>query len=435
MNEPEKENGQDQILLDLQRIGDAREHLAEHLGETPVLGSPELSDALGVEIALKAENLQRTGSFKIRGALHRILRLGDSEECPGVICASAGNHAQGVALAARISGLTATVVMPVATPLIKVARTRRYGAHVLLWGENYEEAYQRALDVGRERGYTYVHAFEDPDVMAGQGTIGLEILDQVDDLGAVVIPVGGGGLAAGMATAIKERRPEVAVYGVQAAGAAAMAASFESGEAVTLERAETIADAIRMRTASEVTLPILRRYLDGIVTVGEEAISEAMVRLLEETKMIVEGAGAVPLAAVMEEKIPKDRGRVVLMLCGGNMDLNMIGRVIEQGLSRAHRYLVLTVRVPDQPGRLHKLLSHFASKRVNVLDVDHRRAGWRIPLGQAEIELLLETRDEAHVAEILRDVDRAGYEVERGEISSGGAGEEEGAGTETGGRA
>jgi threonine dehydratase len=400
------------MSLTIENIREAAAQLAPHFGPTPLLASPGLSAQFGKEIFLKAENLQRTGTFKIRGAYNRISRLGGPEECPGVICASAGNHAQGVGLAARMTGLTATIVMPVTTPIIKVARTRALGAHVLLWGESYEEAYQRALDIGRERGYVFVHAFEDLHVIAGQGTIGLEILEQAESLDAVVVPVGGGGLIAGIAMAVKEINPGIAVYGVQAAGAAPVVESIKSGKPVTLERAETIADAIRFRGTSEVTFPLITRYVDEVVTVSEQDISQAVVSLLEETKLVVEGAGAVPLAAVIAGKLPEKMAKTALILSGGNMDLNLIARVLEQGLSRANRYLVVRVRVSDTPGRLHRLLSHFVSKRINVLDVIHHRAGWCIPLGQVEIELLLETRDREHVMELLGDLKDAGYSVE-----------------------
>jgi threonine dehydratase len=417
----------------LEEIEEARGRLSGQFATTPLLSAPRLSDEIGCEVLLKAENLQQTGSFKVRGAYNRISRLGGAEECPGVICASTGNHALGVALAARVAGLTATIIMPVATPVVNVARTRSYGAHVLLWGEEYEEAYQRALDVGRERGYAFVHAFEDPEVISGQGTVGLELLDQAPDLGAVIVPIGGGGLISGIATAIKEKSPGTAVYGVQASGAAPAAASLEAGHPVTLERADTIADAIRVKTASEVTFPIMKRYLNGVVTVTEEEISDAVVKLLEEAKMVVEGAGAVPLAALLAGKVPRVHGKVALVLAGGNMDLNLLARVIEQGLARANRYLVVRTEVPDLPGRLHKLLSHFASKRVNVLDVELHRAGWRIPLDRVEIQLLLETRNAAHAEEILRDLKRVGYRAERDE-TLGAAENEEPAGGGAGGR-
>ncbi len=410
------------MKLSLQDIEEARRRLAPHFGPTPTIEAPELSARVGRQVLLKAENLQRTGSFKIRGAYNRISRLGGAEACPGVICASAGNHAQGVALAAKMSGLRAAIVMPEETPLIKVDRTRSHGAEVVLSGDSYEAAYDRAREIARERGYTFVHAFEDLEVIAGQGTIGLEILSQAPGVDAVVVPVGGGGLISGIATAIKEIDPRVAVYGVQAAGAAPAAESFRGGRTVTLSQAETIADAIRFKTASEVTLPIMRRRVDDIVVVAEDEISEAVVRLLEEAKLVVEGAGAVPLAALMAGRIPREHRRVVIVLSGGNMDLNLVARVIEQGLSRANRYLVLRTQVPDRPGRLNRILSHLASRKVNVLDVVHHRAGWSIPLGRVEIELLVETRDAAHGAEILDDLRAAGFSIERGEARRSGEG-------------
>jgi threonine dehydratase len=403
------------LSVTLKEIEEARSLLATRFAPTPTLKAPTLTEAHGRDVLLKAENLQRTGSFKIRGAWNRISRLGGPAGCPGVVCASAGNHAQGVGLAAKMTGLPATIVMPVETPLIKVDRTRSHGAEVVLHGDSYEDAFTRAREIGRERGLTFVHAFEDAEVIAGQGTAGLEILDQAKGLGAVVVPVGGGGLIAGISIAIKASNPGVRVYGVQAAGAAPSAASLRSDRLVDIDRADTIADAIRFRTASAVTMPILRRYVDDIVTVSEEEISEAVVKLMEEAKLVVEGAGAVPLAALMAGRIPHGPGGVVLVLSGGNIDLNLIARVLEQGLSRANRYLVLKVRVPDRPGRLHRILSHLSSHGVNVLDVVHRRAGWMIPLGQVEIEFLVETRDAAHGGEILDGLRTEGYSASRGE--------------------
>jgi threonine dehydratase len=399
----------------LETIRDAAARLAPLFGPTPTLAVPAFSARAGREVLLKAENLQRTGSFKVRGAYNKISRLAEARACTGVVCASAGNHAQGVALAAKMSALPAVIVMPEETPLIKVVRTRAYGAEVVLQGEGYEDAFRAALEIGRARGYTFVHAFEDPEVMAGQGTIGLEILDQAPDVEAVVVPVGGGGLISGIATAIKAIRPEVAVYGVQAAGAAPAAASLRAGKAVSLPAAETIADAIRMKTVSAVTFPILQRLVDGVVPVEDEEIADAVVKLVEEAKLVVEGAGAAGLAALLAGRLPPGRGRIVVVLSGGNVDLNLIARVVEQGLSREGRYLVIRTRVPDRPGRLLKILAHLASRKVNVFDVVHHRAGWRIPLGQVEIELLVETRDAAHAAEIVADLTAAGYMVERGE--------------------
>jgi len=403
------------LTVTLDAIREARARLAERFAPTPMLPAPDLTASFGREILLKAENLQRTGSFKIRGAWNRISRLGGPKACPGVVCASAGNHAQGVGLAAKMTGIHATIVMPVETPLIKVDRTRSHGAEVVLAGDSYEAAFAKAKEIGRERGLVFVHAFEDPEVIAGQGTAGLEILEQAEKAGVVVVPVGGGGLISGIATAVKETNPGIKVIGVQAAGAAPSAASLKAGKVVNLDHADTIADAIRFKTASEVTLPLLKRYVDDIVTVTEEEISGAVVKLMEESKLVVEGAGAVPLAAMMSGKIPKGKGSAVLVLSGGNMDLNMIARVLEQGLSRAGRYLVLCVQVPDRPGRLSRILTHLVSRGVNVLDVVHHRAGWSIPLGQVEIEFLVETRDAGHGAEIMDDLRAAGYSVHRGE--------------------
>ncbi len=398
----------------LAEIEAARLVLRGVVDPTPVLPSTGLSRRAGREVRLKAENLQVTGSFKIRGAYNRIGRLGRRR---GVVAASAGNHAQGVALAARMIGIPATIVMPVETPLIKVERTRALGAEVILHGSLFEDAFRRAAEVCRERRLDFVHAYEDRDVMAGQGTIGPEILEAWPEVDAVVVPVGGGGLISGIAVAVKSLNPRAAVIGVQARGAAPTVSAFRSGRMAPLRQADTIADAIRFKKASAVTLPVIRSYVDEMVDVGEEEISEAIVSLLEENKLVAEGAGAVGVAALMSGRIPRRYRRVCAVVSGGNIDLNMAARVIEQGLSRSHRYLVLRAQVPDKPGRLLGILAYLAERGLNVLDVQHRRAGWSIPLGRVEIEILVETRNAAHAAGIMASLKRAGYDAERAERS------------------
>jgi len=406
------------------RIEQARRTLAGLARHTPVIpiadGSFRATPLHGAPVWLKAENLQLTGSFKIRGACNRLAGLDAGKGAKGVVAASAGNHAQGVALAATRLGMSSTIVMPVETPLIKVDRTKSFGAEVILHGDTFEDAYQEACRVGEERGLTFVHAYEDREVIAGQGTIGLEILESLPEIGAVVVPVGGGGLISGIALAIKSRAPKVKVIGVQAKGAAPAVRSFESGGApVHLDRAETIADAIRFKNSSEVTMPIIRRHVDGMVEVTEEEIAGAVVALMEETKLVSEGAGAVGVAALMSGRLPVEKGGACVVISGGNIDLNMTARVIEQGLSRSGRYLVLRTSIPDRPGRLFPLLSHLADRRINVMDVRHNRAGWRIPLGQVEVELLLETRNADHASEIIEGLRVAGYAVERRSADAG----------------
>ncbi len=392
-----------------EEIEQAREILSRVLSPTPVLAAPAFSVSGGREVVLKAENLQRTGSFKIRGAYNRISRLSGSR---GVIAASAGNHAQGVGLAARMAGLPATIVMPVETPLIKVDRTRALGAEVILHGSSYEEAYRKASDLQGERGLTFVHAYEDRDVIAGQGTTGLEILEARPDTDLVVVPVGGGGLISGIALAVKTIAPATRVVGVQARGAAPAVRAYRGEHDVEIASPVTIADAIRFKKASGVTIPILRTHVDDMVEVDEEEISEAIVRLMEESKIVAEGAGAVGLAALLSGRLPESRV-TCLVVSGGNIDLNMASRVLEQGLAKSNRFLVLRCPIVDKPGRLLAILTHMADQHVNVLDVHHYRAGWKVPLGLVEVEMLVETRNAEHADEIIRSLEAAGYEVSR----------------------
>ena len=395
----------------VEQILDARRLLSRWLEPTPLLACAPLSRLTGREVRLKAENLHVVGSFKIRGAYNRIARLRGHK---GVIAASAGNHAQGVALAARMIGIPATIVMPVETPLIKVERTRGHGAVVVLHGESFEDAYQEACRLGVERDLTFVHAYEDRDVMAGQGTIGLEVLEEFPGMDAILVPVGGGGLISGIALAVRAKSRKVAIIGIQARGAAPMARAYAASGSrmpAPLARAETIADAIRFKAVSAVTAPIVRAHVDEMLTVGEEEISEAIVRLMEEAKLVAEGAGAVGIAAMLANRLPAKYKRVCAVISGGNIDLNLVARVVEQGLSRSHRYLVVRTQVPDKPGRLLAILSHMSQRGINVLDVVHRRAGWSVPLGNVEIELLVETRNADHAADVVKSLTQAGYSV------------------------
>jgi threonine dehydratase len=393
-------------------IEEARRLLAPLLDPTPLIRSAGFSRLTGRDVRLKAESLQVTGSFKVRGAYNRISRLTSRR---GVIAASAGNHAQGVALAATRLGIRSTIVMPVETPLVKVDRTRLHGGEVILHGDSFEDSLRRARELCEQRHLTFVHAYEDRDVMAGQGTIGLEILERFPDVQAILVPVGGGGLISGIAIAVKSIDPKVKVIGVQARGADPAVRSFRGGRLASLRSADTIADAIRFKQASAVTMPILRAHVDAMVDVTEEEISEAIVRLLEESRLVAEGAGAVGLAALLAGRVPKRLSRVCAVISGGNIDLNMMARVVEQGLSRSNRYLVLRSQIPDKPGRLHGILAHLVARHINVLDIRHNRAGWRIPLGCVEVELLVETRNAGHAAEIIRSLNKAGYQVQRAE--------------------
>ncbi len=378
--------------------------------ETPLEGSSTFTEMAGLPVYLKLENLQKTGSFKLRGAYNKIHLLSPKEKARGVIAASAGNHAQGVAYAARHAGIRSVIVMPETAPLSKVSATRGYGAEVVLTGTSYDEAYARAKEMEAQEGLTFVHAFNDPAVMSGQGTIGLEMLRELPQMQAVVVPVGGGGLIAGVATAIKEVAPHVKVYGVQAEGADAMARSKAAGSLVRTMEAVTIADGIAVKVPGDATFEVVRKYVDEIVTVDDEAIASAILMLLERAKLVVEGAGAIGLAALLNGKIGA-QGPVACLISGGNIDVNFIARIIERGLVKAGRRIIITTRVIDRPGSLQKLLASIAASRGNVLYVHHDRIQHDVPLGQAKVQVSLETRDAAHTGEILDALQREGYQV------------------------
>jgi threonine dehydratase len=378
---------------------------------TPLIRSYRFGRAAGAEIYLKPENLQRTGSFKVRGAFNKIRSLTDAERERGVIASSAGNHAQGVASAARSAGIPATIVMPVDAPLTKVLRTREYGAEVVLHGDFYEAAYERALEIQAERGLTFVHPFDDPVVIAGQGTVGLEILEELSDVDTIVAPIGGGGLISGIAVAAKALNPTVRVVGVEAAGAPAALRALEVGKLVALDSAETIADGIKVRKIGEHPFSYIRRLVDEVVLVDDEEIALAMVELMEGSKLVVEGAGAVTVAAILNHRVANLGRKVVAVLGGGNVDINVVASVIQRGLTRAGRYAMLRVRLMDRPGRLREVLDVLASRRVNVLDIEHDRAAWRVPIGMVDVETLLEVRDESHAREIVQLLRAAGFDA------------------------
>jgi threonine dehydratase len=371
---------------------------------TPIHYSETFSRRSGRKVLLKAENLQRTGAFKIRGAVNRLALLTDEERAAGVVAASAGNHGQAVAWAAREAGVPATIFMPHDSAMAKVDATRTYGALVRLEGEGFEEALAVARAHVEETGATFVHAFDDELVVAGQGTVGLELAEQVEEDATVLVPVGGGGLAAGIAIALAELRPQMRVVGVQAESCAPFAGDLPPGF--------TIADGIAVKTPGELTAPIVRERLEGFVTATDDEISEAIVLLMERTKLVVEGAGAVGLAALLAGRVDGD-GPVVVVLTGGNIDPSLLITVMRHGLTRAARYLVVRTRVADRPGELATLLSLVARERVNVVSVEHHREGMAISVGETEVELTLATRDEEHCAALLETMQRWGYPVER----------------------
>jgi threonine dehydratase len=388
----------------LREIQAARARIDGIARETPVFISETFSRMVGRDVQLKAEALQRTGAFKIRGAVNKIATLTNGERAAGVVAASAGNHGQAVAWAAREKGIPATVYMPQDAPMAKVEATVNYGATVELAGEGFDEALAAAIEVTETSGATFVHAFEDEAVIAGQGTIGLEIAEQLPDLETLVVPIGGGGLASGIALALRELKPNVRVVGVQAAACAPYTGSDEHGF--------TIADGIAVKKPSELTGSILRETLADIVTVSDEEISEAIVLLLERGKLVVEGAGAASLAAVLADRVGGS-GQVCALLSGGNIDPTLLISVMRHGLTLSGRYLVVRTKISDRPGELLKLLSLVAEERVNVISVEHHREGLDLPVVETEVELTLATRDRDHRDALLDAMRRWGYGVER----------------------
>ncbi len=404
-------------MLDLAAIETARARLTDAIHETPCAFSQTLSELTGTRCFAKLENLHVTGSFKERGAANLLLQLDAGERARGVVAASAGNHGLAVAYHARRLGIAAAIVMPEWAPLIKVTSARRYEAEVILHGGNFDEAYARACDIAAARDLVFVHPFDDPRVIAGQGTVGLELLDQLPDLEAVLVPVGGGGLIAGVALAIKARRPQVRVIGVQAAAIAGMRAALEEGRRVTLPPAATIADGIAVRQVGERTLAIATRQVDEIVTVSEEELANAILLLLEIEKTVVEGAGAAALAALINRPLGFAGARVVMVLSGGNIDVTMLSRIIERGLVKDGRLVRLGVLLRDRPGELARLTALIAEARANIVHIEHDRAFARwAGIGETEVELTLETSGREHIAALLARVHAGGYRVEERQI-------------------
>src|SRR5213082_2897428 len=380
---------------------------------SPCARSQNFSESTGNSVYLKLDNLQRTGAFKERGALNKLLTLSTEERDCGVIAASAGNHAQGVAYHAGRHGIRAQIVMPLTTPLIKVSATKGYGAEVVLHGANYDEACEEAVRRSHQSGMTFIHPFDDEVVIAGQGTMGLEILQQVPDIEAVIAPIGGGGLIAGVACAIKETNPHVQVIGVQPARLPSMKVAIAEGHAVTLTPAATIADGIAVRRAGEKTLPLVQKYVDDIVTVDEEEIANAILLLLEREKTLAEGAGAAPIAALLNHKLPLTGKKVAVLVCGGNIDVSLLSRIMERGLVKDGRLVRLRVHLPDYPGALHRLTGILADHRANIVETSYDRAYHGVNLGDTAIDITMETRGPDHIAELLSALSASGYAHER----------------------
>ncbi len=397
----------DDILAARERIGDA-------VYLSPCTRSEMLSRMTGQNVFLKLENLQMTGSFKERGALSKIATLTAEQGGRGVVAASAGNHAQGVAYHATQRGIRAVIVMPLTTPLVKVTATRGFGAEVVLHGANYDEACVEATRLCEAEGMTFIHPFDDALVMAGQGTIGLELLEQIEGLEAVVVPIGGGGLIGGIACAVKESKPGVRVIGVQTSRLPSMRDAVAAHHPVTLEPATTIADGIAVRRAGEVTFPVVEKYVDEIVTVDEDEIASAILTLLEREKTLAEGAGAAALAAVLQRRTSLAAGtRTAVLVCGGNIDVTLLSRIIERGLVQDGRLIRLRIHLLDKPGALTELTTLIASHRVNIVDTLYNRAYYGVNLGDTAIDITMETRGREQVEELLLAMSEAGYRYSR----------------------
>jgi threonine dehydratase len=400
-------------MLTLRAIQEARDRIRGSIVVTPFVHSEKFSRQTGNVIFLKLENLQMTGAFKERGALNKILLLSEGEKRRGVIAASAGNHAQAVAYHATKRGIKAQICMPLTTPLVKVSATRGYGAEVILAGANYDEACEEALRRCHEFGLTFIHPFDDEAVIAGQGTLGIEMLEQHSDLDALIIPVGGGGLIAGVACAVKEINPRIQVIGVQSSKLASMKAAFERNALVTLAANKTIADGIAVRCAGTRTFPLVRKYVDEIVTVDEEEIASAILQLLEKEKTLAEGAGATATAAVLNKKTPNHGKKLGVLVSGGNIDVSLLSLIIERGLVKDGRLVRLRIHLPDHPGALQRLSGVIAGQKANIVETNYDRAYYGVVLGDTVIDITMETRGPEHVAELTTALDAAGYPFER----------------------
>ncbi len=396
-------------MLNLDNFYKARYTLGRIIRRTDLVQAPRLNP--GADIYLKPENLQLTGSFKVRGACYKIACLTDEEKRRGVIACSAGNHAQGVALGASCNGIKSLICLPDGAPISKVEATRRYGAEICLVPGVYDDAYQRALDLREEKGYTFIHPFDDENVIAGQGTIGLEVLDQLPDVEAVIVPIGGGGLASGMAFAIKQLNPKVEVWGVQAAGAPSMYQSMVDHQILRLSSVSTIADGIAVKQPGEITYDTCQKYLDGIVTVTEDEICAAILALIEQQKMVAEGAGAVSVAAAMFGKVPVKGRKTVCVVSGGNIDVTILNRVINRGLAKSGRSCTFTVELEDKPGQLVGVSQIVARMGGNVVSVHHERNDDSARVTACQLRVKVETRNEKHIEEIRKALTEQGFKV------------------------
>lgn len=397
-------------VLTLDRVYKASRVLGDVIRETDMIAAPKLNPAANVY--LKTENLQVTGSFKIRGSYFKISQLSDEEKKRGVIACSAGNHAQGVALAATKNGIKSLICLPDGAPISKVEATKKYGAEICMVKGVYDDAYKKALELRDEKGYSFIHPFNDPDVIAGQGTIGLEILNQLPDADVVVVPVGGGGLIAGVAYTIKQLKPTCKVYGVQAYGAPSMQESLECDEIKTLSGVNTIADGIAVKTPGDLTYELCKEYVDGVVTVTDDEIALAILTLLEQQKLIAEGAGAVPVAAVMNGKIPNIDGKnVCCLVSGGNIDVTILSRVIERGLKMGGRTADIVIALSDKPGQLAGVSKIISDQGANVVSVNYDSTDLDMNITDCYLKIGVETRNFEHIVSVKKALLNAGFQV------------------------
>ena len=397
-------------MLTLDKVFDASNVLKEVIRPTACIHAPKVNP--DCDVYLKTENLQVTGSFKVRGAYYKISQLSDEEKSHGVIACSAGNHAQGVALAATKNGIKSIICLPDGAPISKVEATKGYGAEVCLVPGVYDDAYAKAIELRDANGYTFIHPFDDENVIAGQGTIGLEILSQVADADVIVVPVGGGGLISGVAFTVKQLKPSVRVYGVQAEGAPSMVNSLKDGKIECLDHVSTIADGIAVKEPGSNTFELCRKYVDDIVTVTDDEISTAILTLIEKHKLIAEGAGAVPVAAVMFNKVPVKGKKVVCLVSGGNIDVTILSRVIKRGLIKSGRTCQLNIALIDKPGQLKGVSQIIADLGGNVISVHHERANEGEDVNGCYLRVELETRNYEHIAQIRKALTDAGYSIE-----------------------
>lgn len=396
-------------MISMEMLQDARRVLSPVINQTPVLHAPGLVP--DCDFYLKADCLQKTGAFKLRGAYYKIATLSDEEKRRGVIACSAGNHAQGVGFASRDMKIPATICIPAGAPISKIQATRSYGANVVLVDGVYDDAYAEAVRLRDEQELTFIHPFDDYRVMAGQGTIGLEILEQLPDVDVILVPIGGGGLISGLAYAVKHLKPSCQVIGVQAAGAASMVDSLEAGHILTLPSVHTIADGIQVKTPGDLTFEMCRQYVDKVVAVSENEIAGAILSVLEKQKLVAEGAGAVGIAAAMYGKVDLQGKTVCALLSGGNVDVTMLERIMTRGLAKAGRTANFATVLPDQPKTLATLLNIMSDMGVNVLEVNHERGNLKAPVGSCVVHLLVETRDALHVQQMYETLRAQGYPI------------------------